>query len=78
MNYRRAIAISGAIINVLFIVLAIHFILKFHREWEIAGIPPNIRLKYDEELLRFACYEVLPGYIVVMSLSAVLLWIFRK
>jgi hypothetical protein len=78
MKHRHLNAVGGMTINLIFVALSVFLVAKFHFEWETANIAPEDRLLYGEKLLRIACYQVIPAYAIVMSLSAFVFWLLRK
>jgi hypothetical protein len=77
-KYKYLVALGGMILLVVVIITNVHFMWKFHNDWDAGQLPPNIKLKYSDVLLRNLIYQVLPLNLVFMSLYAIALWIYRK
>ena len=77
-KYKYSVALGGMILLAVVIITNVHFILKFHNDWDADQLPPDIKLKYSDVLLRNLCCQILPLNMVFMSLYAIALWIYRK
>jgi hypothetical protein len=77
MQRKGIIVIAALVINLLFVVSAVHLIKDYH-DLSKMQFNPDIRLKADEQYLRLLCFGELPFHIAVMSFSVIAIWLLRK
>jgi hypothetical protein len=77
-KYKYLVALGGVIFLAVVIITNVHFILKFHNDWDVGQLSPDVKLKYSDVLLRNLIYQILPLNLVFMSFYAIALWIYRK